>query len=173
MIRLSSLLFFVFFLAMPGLADEADNVSIATAMVEAINDRALDRLDELIAPNVVRHSAATIGVTVTSLDDFKAMLRTDFDAVPDSVMKIDVIFGSEEFAAMRATYSGTQTGPMGPFPASGKKVEIPFVGILRFSDGKITEMWVEWDNVSSLTQLGHLAPPTGEVKSGSNPGPSE
>jgi predicted ester cyclase len=119
-------------------------------------------LDRLIAPNIARHSAATAGISVTNLEEFKTFLRTDFAAVPDSVMKIDIIFGNDEFVAMRAIYLGTQTGAMGPFPASGKRVELPFIGILRFTNGKISEMWVEWDNVYSLTQLGHLSPPAVE-----------
>jgi predicted ester cyclase len=48
---------------------------------------------------------------------------------------------------------------MGPFPPGGKRVELPFMAILRIEDDKIAEMWVEWDNVSILTQLGHLPDP--------------
>ena len=48
---------------------------------------------------------------------------------------------------------------MGPFPPTGKRVEGPFLSFLRIEDGKIAEMWVEWDNLSMLTQLGHLPPP--------------
>jgi predicted ester cyclase len=143
---------------MPALADEAENIQIATSMVDAINDRDLARLDQLIAPEFVRHSAATAGVSVTNLEEFKAFLKTDFAAVPDSAMAIDVIFGNDEFVSMRAIYSGTQTGKMGPFAASGKKVDLPFIGILRFTNGKISEMWVEWDNIFMLTQLGHFPP---------------
>jgi len=60
---------------------------------------------------------------------------------------------------VHAIYSGTQQGPMGPFPPTGKRVEGPFLSFLRIEDGKIAEMWVEWDNLSMLTQLGHLPPP--------------
>jgi len=137
-------------------ASEADIVQVARLMVEAINDRDLDRLNNLVAENVIRHSAATAGVTITNLEAFKAFLRTDFAAVPDSEISIDVAFGNDEYVAMRATYSGTQTGAMGPFPPSGNEVELPFIGILRIADGKILEMWVEWDNVYMLTQLGHM-----------------
>jgi predicted ester cyclase len=49
---------------------------------------------------------------------------------------------------------------MGPFPASGKKLELPFIGILRIEDGKVAEIWVEWDNLYALAQLGLLEPPT-------------
>jgi len=144
--------------SLPCLADEVGNVRVATAMVDAINARDLAALDGIVATNVVRHSAATPGVVVTNLAEFRAFLETDFATVPDSVMEIDVIFGGGDYVAMRARYTGTQDGPMGPFPASGKRMELPFVGILRFEDGKIVEMWAEWDNLHALTQLGHFPP---------------
>ena len=148
--------------AMPCFAGELENIRVVTAMVEAINDRDLDRLDTLVADDIVRHSAATEGVVVDNLDQFKEFLRADFDGVPDSVITIDVIFGNSEYVALRAIYSGTQTGQVGPFPPSGNPVELPYLGILRIADGKISEMWVEWDNMFMLTQLGHFPPATDE-----------
>jgi predicted ester cyclase len=143
----------------PGVADEMSNVEVVKAMTEAINDRNLDALDAFVSPNLIRHSAATPGLNVTSLDEFRAFLETDFATIPDSVQTIDIIFGSGDFVAVRARYIGTQTGPMGPFPASGKKMVLPYMGILRIKDGLIAEIWVEWDNLSALTQLGHFPPP--------------
>lgn len=154
-------LLFTASIAAPCLADEAENIQIAVRMVEAINARDLDQLDRLIAPNIVRRSAATAGITITNLEAFKAFLRNDFAAIPDSVISIDVIFGNDDFVAMRAIYSGTQTGTMGPFPASGKKVDLPFIGMLKIADGRISEMWVEWDNIFMLSQLGHFPPGSG------------
>ncbi len=145
--------------SLPCAADDAANIRNAKAMMSAINARDLSALDEFIAPDMLRHSAATPNVIVTNLAEFKAFLRTDFATVSDSVQKIDVIFGGDDYVAVRARYIGTQDGPMGPFPASGKSLELPFVGILRFEDGKIVEMWVEWDNLSALSQLGHFPPP--------------
>ncbi len=140
-------------------ADDTDNVRTATAMIAAINARDLDALDKLIAPDILRHSAATPDIIVTNLVEFKAFLRTDFATVSDSVQTVDVIFGGDDLVAVRARYIGTQDGPMGPFPASGKRLELPYVGILRFKDGKVVEMWVEWDNLTALSQLGHFPPP--------------
>lgn len=146
-------------ISLPCIADESSNVEVVKAMTEAINDRNLDSLDAFVSPNLVRHSAATPGLNVTSLDEFRAFLETDFATIPDSVQTIDIIFGSGDFVAVRARYIGTQTGPMGQFPPSGKKMELPYMGILRIEDGLIAEIWVEWDNLSALTQLGHFPPP--------------
>ncbi len=39
---------------------------------------------------------------------------------------------------------------------------IPFMGILSVVNGKIAEMWVEWDNLGALAQLGHVPGPGSE-----------
>jgi len=153
------LIFLITFIPSLGIAGEAENIQIVQAMTEAINNRNLKALDDLVASNVVRHSAATPGVVVTNLEEFRAFLETDFVTVPDSVQEIEIIFGSGNFVAVRAKYRGTQTGPMGPYPASGKPLDLPYMGILRFDEGKIAEIWVEWDNLHILSQLGHFPPP--------------
>jgi hypothetical protein len=48
---------------------------------------------------------------------------------------------------------------MGPFPPSNAKMELDFCGILRFEKSKVVEIWVTWDNLSALTQLGHFNQP--------------
>jgi predicted ester cyclase len=137
----------------------SDGTDIVLGMTAAINARELDRLGEFVADNIVRHSNATPGVNVRSLEEFRAFLESDIATVPDSVQTVDVIFGNGEYVGVRARYKGTQQGPMGPFPATGKPIEIAFVGLLRIENGKVAEIWVEWDNLGALIALGHIPPP--------------
>jgi predicted ester cyclase len=155
----SSLLLLLVFVSSLVTANEEQNVITVRTMVELINQRDLDSLHTVVADNIVRHSAATPGVVVTNLDEFKAFLETDIAGVPDSVQTIDIVFGGGDKVAVRAHYRGTHTGPMGPFAATGKRVNLPFMAILRLENNKIAEMWVEWDNMLILGQLGLLPPP--------------
>lgn len=139
--------------------ETSTNEEIVMRMIEAVNARDFDALDEVVSPTVRRYSGATPEVVVTNLDDFKAFLHADLAAVPDAIQKTNLIFSSGDMVAVHETYSGTQTGQMGPFPPSGKELEIPFIGLLRIENGKIAEIWVEWDNLSALAQLGHFPPP--------------
>lgn len=136
------------------------NKETVREMIEAINAREFDALDEVIADDLHRHSAATAGVTVESLEQFKDFLRADLTAVPDAEQEIHFMLAEDDLVAAYVTYRGTQRGQFGPFPPSNKRLELPFLGILRLEDGKIAEMWVEWDNLNALTQLGHFPPPT-------------
>ena len=62
------------------------------------------------------------------------------------------------FVAVWALYEGTQEGQMGPSPPSGRRMELDFGGVFRIEDGMIAELWLTWDNLSVLTQLGHSPP---------------
>lgn len=137
----------------------AANREIVERFVQAMNARDFQVLDDLVAPDVVRHSPSTPGVSVTNLEEFKDFLRQDFAAVPDAEQTIRTMVAEGDRVAVRMTYSGTQTGPWGPFPASGNRIELDFAGFLRLVEGRITEIWAVWDNVDALTQLGHMAAP--------------
>ena len=132
--------------------------AVVLQMIDAVNARDFDALDNLIAADVHRYSGATPDVAVRSLADFKAFLHQDLAGVPDAVQEVNHIFSNGQMVAVHVTYKGTQSGPMGPFPPSNRRLELPFIGILRVEDGKISEIWVEWDNLNALSQLGHFPP---------------
>jgi steroid delta-isomerase-like uncharacterized protein len=134
----------------------SENKAIVTAMIEALNDRDFDTVEALIADDIQRHSSATPGVVVESREQFMAFIHQDLSVCPDAKQEINLILAEGDRVAVHVTYRGTQSGPMGPYPPSGKGVELPFVGILRVEDGKIAEIWVEWDNLHALSQLGHF-----------------
>jgi predicted ester cyclase len=103
---------------------DATAKKVVLGMIDAVNQRDFEALDSLVAADVRRYCAATPGVRVESLDQFKAFLRQDLAAVPDAVQKVNLIFAGEGMVAVHVTYRGTQTGPMGPFPPSGKRVDL-------------------------------------------------
>lgn len=135
------------------------NKRVVRRFLAAINQRDFDALDEFVARDVVRHSPATPGVAVTNLEEFKAYLSRDLEGVPDAVQEVRIMVAEDDKVGLWANYSGTQDGPLGSFPASGKRVDLDFAAILRFEAGRIAEMWVVWDNLTMLTELGHLTPP--------------
>ena len=135
------------------------NKEIATQMIKAINDRDYDLLDKIMAHDLMRHCQATPNLNIRSLTEFKEFLKEDLKTFPDSHITAEMLIAEGDKVAGYFTYSGTQEGAMGPFPPTNKKAELKYLGILRIEDGKIVEMWVEWDNIAFLTQLGHFPPP--------------
>jgi steroid delta-isomerase-like uncharacterized protein len=78
-------------------------------------------------------------------------------ACPDGVAGANVVAASGDTVALEGLYVGTNTGPLGPLPATGRSVSLPWTNILRFgSDGKIVGGAAYYDQLTLLTQLGHM-----------------
>jgi len=142
----------------------AENKILVRRFEEAMNTRQLDALDEVVAPNFVRHCQATPNLDVRSLEQFKDFLRQDVAVFPDNTQTFTHVIAEGDTVAVWATYEGTQRGQMGPFPPSGRKVRFDFAAILRVENGKLAELWVTWDNMTILAQLGYL--PAAPTKTG-------
>lgn len=135
------------------------NKDLVHRFTAATNAADWDALAEIVAEDFVRHSAATTGPPVTSRDAFVQLQEAFLVSFPDQHVTMERLIAEGDYVAARAVYTGTQTGPMGEFPATGRRVEAPFMGMFRIEAGKIAELWVEWDNLAMLTQLGLFPPP--------------
>lgn len=135
------------------------NKQIVRSFIDAGNNGDLDALDEILAVDFVRHSQATPDVNVTNREEFKQFYRDTAATFPDQRVTIDAMAAEGDRVAFYGKFAGTQEGPMGPFPPSGKRLEVEMGGMFRIQDGRIAELWVTWDNLAGLVQLGHLGPP--------------
>jgi predicted ester cyclase len=142
---------------MPGTA--AETKSLVQRLEDAMNKRQLDQLDEVMAPDFVRHCEATPHVEVRSLEQFKEFLRQDAASFPDNVQTFTHIVAEDDMIGIFATYEGTHLGQMGPFAPTGKKAKFDFAGMFRVENGKLAEFWITWDNMTILGQLGLLPDP--------------
>jgi predicted ester cyclase len=133
-------------------------VAEALALTEAGD---WERLAEYYAPDFVRHCQATPGFEVTDFEGFKELMIRDAESFSNTRMVLHRLVAEDDLVAFWGTYCGIQDGPMGPYPATGKQMDVDFGGTHRIVDGKIAETWVTWDNLSGLAQLG-LYPPAPE-----------
>ena len=135
------------------------NKELFRQYVEAYNANDMDRFDELMTTDFARHSDAV--PAVNSLEEFKAELAQGFEAFPDGRMEAHILVAEGDKVAGYMTFVGTQQGAWGPLPATGAQADLKFVYLFRVEGGKLAEMWVEFDNIAFLTQLGHFPPPEG------------
>ena len=135
------------------------NKNLVNRFTEALNAADWEGLDDLLTEDFSRHCQATPGVQVNSPEEFKKLQQSFLSSMPDQKITIEMLIAEGDKVAAYATYSGTQTGPMEEFPITGKFVEFKFLSIFRIKEGKIAELWVEWDNLNMLAQLGLFPPP--------------
>jgi steroid delta-isomerase-like uncharacterized protein len=138
--------------------DPKANKAVVRAFVDAINRRDWTALDAVVAAGFVRHSHAAGRPRVRSRDELKTFLRRELEVFPDASETIQVMLAEGDKVAARIAFRGTQAGPLGAFPASGKTLLSHSVCIFRLERGRVAEAWAEWDNLSALAQLGHWEP---------------
>ena len=140
-----------------------DHKALIQRFADINNSRQYDKLDEIIHTDFVRHCQATPDVHVSSLDEFKAFVMADVSTFPDGRVEMTRLVAQGDLVAFYGLYTGTQKGPMGLFPATGRVIRVDVSGMFRIADGKIAELWIIWDNLTVLAQLGHSpAEPEGE-----------
>ncbi len=100
------------------------------------------------------------GARISGLADLKEKY---FDALvsaaPDRRSRDVILFAEGDHVVEQARYTGKHTGtwrnPDGAeIPATGKKLDFPFVGIFQVENGKITSIRLYYDQIEVLTQLG-------------------
>jgi steroid delta-isomerase-like uncharacterized protein len=126
---------------------------------QAMSTRDRQLFDQTVAEDVVRHCQAAPQPLIRSRDDLWNFMQTDWAAFPDARIVPQQILAEGDRVAVFARYEGTQSGPLGPFPPSGRRVCVDIAAFFRIDAGKIAEIWTTWDNLSVLSQLGHIAIP--------------
>jgi steroid delta-isomerase-like uncharacterized protein len=139
--------------------DAEHNKAVVRAFVEAVNRQDWRRFDELVAPDFVRHSTTFGQSQIRTRNQLREYLAGEFRTFPDARETIHFLVAEGDTVAVHSGCRGTQLGPMGSLPASGRILSADFISIYRVADGRIAEAWVEWDCLAGLIQLGHLAPP--------------
>jgi len=113
--------------------------------------------DELIAPDLVEHTP--FPAPIPGLEGHKQVLAMFRSAFPDLKVTVDDVIGEGDLTYLLWHGDGTHTGNMMGIPATGKKVHVTGMDILKFQDGKIKERWAEIGAFSLMQQLGVIPSP--------------
>lgn len=120
--------------------------SLVREHFEAINERDMERVADLHAYDVVVRSP--VG-DCQGFDEVRASWKAQLDAIPDLEDTIDTLVVGEDAVAVRYTTTGTLEEPLFGIEATGSRIELTSMAIVRSEDGQIVE-WLNHPNVGSL-----------------------
>ncbi len=145
---------------------EEQNMALMQRIHSEVSNGNLEIFDEVLSPDYVRHCQAMPPdlQEIHGPEVFKTFVADFVNSVSNCKDEIDFIMADSNMVAYVTTTTGTQTGPMGNLPASGKEFMLKNIVIQRIEDGKVAETWISWDNVALLTQLGFFPPPATDQK---------
>lgn len=111
--------------------------------------------DEILDPAVQGHVNDSLTPEVASgIAALKAVLARYSTAFPDAQYTIEDLVVDETKAAVRWSARGTHSGALGDLMPTGKVVRVTGMDVYHFRDGKIVEVWTNWDALGFLQQLG-------------------
>lgn len=131
--------------------DSSVNAIIHRLYEECLNQGRLERLSELVNPEVVSHFGSN---QVTGFDAFEQNIRQVRGMFPNGSFTVDDIVSNGDKAAARWTMTGTHTAPIAGVAPTGKPITNRAVVFYRFENGKIAEVWLQVDQVGVLRQVG-------------------
>lgn len=132
----------------------ADNKELVRRFYEEAWGRGeLDVIDEVFAEDYVRHDLRP-GDPPPGPRGMRQITADFRAAFPDLRFEVDIVMADGDFVASRWTASGTNTGPWGGMPATGRAATFSGVNIFRFENGKVAEIWNHRDDLGLREQLG-------------------
>ena len=109
-------------------------------------------VSELFDPNFVMHTPEGDMLLEAYIQHFLAIMA----AFPDVSFPIDDTVAEGDKLAFRFTVRGTHQAPYRGIPATGKKVDVGGIAIVRYANGKFAEAWRYTDTLGLMQQLGAI-----------------
>ena len=141
---------------------EEEMKALMDSYIEIWNEGNLSLLDEILSPKFVRHQV-DISEDIIGIDAMKENVTFYRTGYPDFNVTFDELIIKGDSIAERWTATGTNTGPFGDLPPTGKKTKISGVTISHVVDGKVSEQWIFYNQAALLTQLGYTITPPPEA----------
>jgi steroid delta-isomerase-like uncharacterized protein len=132
----------------------SDNIEIITRFELAFRAADQATIDELADPGLVDHNSAH-GQEAT-LAGFKQKVAYMCSLFPDLKEDMQDIIASGGTVATRWVLTGSLQQEFMGVPASGQAIRVEGMNFYRLKDGRVTDVWTQFDGVAMMQQLGAI-----------------
>jgi len=127
--------------------------ALANTDLKVWNKGDLELYDKILSPKIIRHEV-DIKEDIIGIEANKENVTFNRTAFPDFKVTFNDLIIKGEKVVVRWIAKGTNTGPFGKLPPTGKKIKISGVTISHIVKKKVKEQWVFYNQAEVLTQLG-------------------
>jgi steroid delta-isomerase-like uncharacterized protein len=137
------------------MAEAAPNTEIIIRFEQAFRAADQAAIDELADPALADHNPApghepTLAGFKEKVASFKAMF-------PDLVEELQDVVASGDTVATRWVVTGSLQQDFMGIPATGQPIRVEGMNFYRLRDGRVTDVWTQFDAVAMMQQLGSVA----------------
>ena len=137
------------------MAEAAPSTGIIRRFEQAFRAADQATIDELADPGLADHNPApghepTLAGFKEKVASFKAMF-------PDLVEELQDVVASGDTVATRWVVTGSLQQDFMGIPATGQPIRVEGMNFYRLRDGRVTDVWTQFDAVAMMQQLGPVA----------------
>jgi steroid delta-isomerase-like uncharacterized protein len=135
------------------MAQVTANIEIITRFEHAFRAADQATIDELCDPGLVDHNAPGKDPTLAGFKQKVAGFKAIF---PDLKEDLQDIIAAGDTVATRWVLTGSQQQEFMGIPASGQAIRVEGMNFYRLKDGRVTDIWTQFDGVTLMQQLGAI-----------------
>jgi steroid delta-isomerase-like uncharacterized protein len=127
------------------------NIALAKRWFEEVwNKSRRDAIDEMLAPEALIYDG---GVPTRGPDGFKSFFDRMQSSFSDIRVTIEDAIAHGDRVCLRWSCAMRHTGSGLGMPATGKRVAITGISIVRVAGGRLVEGWQNWDMMGMMQQI--------------------
>ena len=126
-----------------------ENKTIQRRFQDIWNQGDFSIIEEIWDKDYINHSVKAKG-----LDAVRKYISAYRNAFPDVEFKINDQIAKGDKVVMYFTITGTHKGEFQGIKPTGKSIKMTGIAIHKIIDGKIVEIWGNWDMLGLMKQLG-------------------
>jgi steroid delta-isomerase-like uncharacterized protein len=133
-------------------ATQQSITAVAQSFYTVYNENKPELLDEILTDNYVGH---VNGHDIAGATAAKGFINAFLAGFPDAFYKVDDLFPSDngEQVVARWTCTATHKGAFFGFEPTNKPVTMIGITIFQIVDGKIAQLWNNWDVFGLINQI--------------------
>jgi steroid delta-isomerase-like uncharacterized protein len=137
---------------------EQNKALVVRFVEELFNKGNVGIVGEIFAPDFIEHEQLPPGMP-SGREGVKVLASVLRSAFTDFKATIEDMLAEDDKVVVRMTWSGTHKGEFMGVPATGKRVSIGVIDIIRITNGKVVEHWGQMDAMGLMQQIGAIPAP--------------
>lgn len=135
----------------------AENLELARRYATVLESGSVAGADDFLSDDFQFHPPGSpSALTLDGWKHFTSLFQTAF---PDLRYVIEDTIAEEDKVGELLRFEGTHRGEFQGIQPTGRRVSFLGMSIMRIEDGRIAELWGQFDAMSMMQQLGVLSQP--------------
>ncbi len=141
------------------MAGEANKTMADRFHMEIFEAGRLEIADEILTAGLVIHAPGYPPEWTRGREGAKQLAAAIIGGIPDRRIAHHETIAEGDLVMVRWSMTGTHGGELMGVAPTGRPIQVTGFDLFRIADGKIAELWQNWDQLGLMQQIGAIPAP--------------